>query len=305
MGIEWAESFAGWNSATMTGLYSNPANPSTPQPGAPNGQMQYPLNGPGTTLPKTLSADMARVLTGYRWLYNGGSGDFLRIMDTSAVQLRLSVDVAGRVTITGLGTLFTSAPGLIRQGTWNYVELDATINGATGSVLFRVNGAAVATLANVNTRGGSANDTANIVMPMGVGVDWMTDWYILNATGTPNALLGDVVGVPLRPASAGPPRMGPRRRRVEDRGRPGRDPRRRRELQQQRHRRPARHVRQQPAPGVPGRDDRGRRGQDEQPQGRCRLPDHRRHVPLRRHRRRGRRAARGVLVGVDRGRVRN
>lgn len=204
MGIEWAESFTGWNAATMAGLYNNPSNPSTPQAGGPNGQKYYPLNGNGTTLPKQLSADLARVLTGFRWLYNGGAGTFLRILDTAAIQLQLSVDVAGRVTVTGGAQLFVSAPNLIRQGTWNYIELDTTINNATGAVLLKVNGVTVANLANVNTRGGSASNTCNTVMVVGVsGADGMADWYILNATGAPNALLGDVVVVPLRPAAAG------------------------------------------------------------------------------------------------------
>lgn len=205
MGIEWTDSFVGYTNSTISGAYSSPSNPSTPQSGGPNGAKYYPLNGSGTTLPRVLSGSLARVLVGFRHYWGGSTtGAILRLIDNATTQVTLSIDSANRIVVAnGAGTtLGTSAP--VHTSTrWDYIEVDATIDNTTGSVLVKVNGATALNLTNVDTQN-SANASVTTVSWAGTsGDDRLTDVYILNATGAPNSLLGDVTIAPLRPTAAG------------------------------------------------------------------------------------------------------
>lgn len=104
--------------------------------------------------------------------------------------------------------LGTSAPDIIRNSIYYYIEIKTLIDGAVGTVEVRVNGVAVLTLAGVNTNASLTGTTllsAIGFFTAGNYIGYIDDLYVLDtAGGTPwNTFLGDSRVEYLRPDGAG------------------------------------------------------------------------------------------------------
>ena len=113
------------------------------------------------------------------------------------------------------GTLLaTSSPGVVSASAWHYVEMSATINSTTGSVVVKVDGVTVLTFTG-NTKNGGTNNTIDTVVysgmngnqsgiPVPIGSPVVDDLYICNALGSVNnGFLGDIQVQTLSPTGAG------------------------------------------------------------------------------------------------------
>lgn len=120
-----------------------------------------------------------------------------------ALQWQLERTAAGElaVNLNGGGIIATSAAGVVTQDTWHYIEIDTTINNATGSVEVWVDGSSVLTFGPGDTQGQAVATVSALQYP---GDNSYDDLYCLDKTGTENnARLGDVRIMAINPASPG------------------------------------------------------------------------------------------------------
>lgn len=103
----------------------------------------------------------------------------------------------GRAT-TSLGTI----SGAITTGTWQYVEVRATLHDTTGSITVRVNGVQVGAVTNVDTKTTgtvAAYDRLRLEAPS-TATTMFDDLYICDTTGSyNNDFLGDLAVEHIRP----------------------------------------------------------------------------------------------------------
>jgi hypothetical protein len=104
--------------------------------------------------------------------------------------------------------LGTTAPDLIRQGIYYFIEVKVKIDGAVGTVEIRINGATVLLLSNVNTQSSLASGTPLSAIGITGRPSYtanIDDLYVADdAGGAPwNTFLGDVRVEYLRPDGAG------------------------------------------------------------------------------------------------------
>ncbi len=120
--------------------------------------------------------------------------ELFEFQDAANTQVQLFLTSAGALQIQdGNGNVLgTSASGVVRTGTWQYVEISVVFS-ATGSATVHVNSASVLSLSGINTIP-SGNSYANGVGFLGSGDGTsFDDVYICDGTGTVNNnLLGDV-----------------------------------------------------------------------------------------------------------------
>jgi hypothetical protein len=103
-----------------------------------------------------------------------------------------------------------TAPDVVRQDNWYFVEWQATI-GATGAVTVRVNNVVVLAVTGVNTVGGASTspypaDLRSVGFHCGGNEEWLLDdLYVLDSTGAApcNTFLGDCRVEYLKPRAAG------------------------------------------------------------------------------------------------------
>jgi len=145
-----------------------------------------------------------------RWAGNpsGSSVPLLGMVDGTTVQVGVSTDGAGHLTVVRGGTTLATSTNTVSGGIWYYVEFKATINSTTGVIELRVNGSStgwVPSTGSLNTQN-TGNATANV---LGIGqisaVQQVSDdVYMLDSTGSVNTtFLGPVRVAALDPAQAG------------------------------------------------------------------------------------------------------
>lgn len=124
----------------------------------------------------------------------------------------LGMNQLGKLSVyrgTTVGTLLGSEAGTsIVTGAWQYIELKAVLHDTTGSVEVRVDGVAVITLTNQDTKNAGTRttfDTVSLVFTGGQAfVGFIDDLYICNGAGSlNNNFLGDVKVQTLYPTGAG------------------------------------------------------------------------------------------------------
>jgi len=137
----------------------------------------------------------------YKWDYaSSNEKPILQLRDAAGtVQIALcmhGVDGVLRLWRGDQSVLLTSASTSLPTGSWNFIELKATINDTTGSLELRVNGTTVATFSG-DTRYSTTYATArSIRLSSGVYSSslygWIDDLYICDGTGAShNDFLGD------------------------------------------------------------------------------------------------------------------
>lgn len=87
-----------------------------------------------------------------------------------------------------------SATGLMRPGTWTYIEAKVTIDGSAGVVQLQVNGSSAISSSSLNTKATGNTWVSAIYLPSPSSASNYDDWYMLDMTAASplNAFLGNV-----------------------------------------------------------------------------------------------------------------
>jgi hypothetical protein len=139
---------------------------------------------------------------------NTTTSRMLALVDGATSQVDIYYGVFGDIYVTRNGTeLARTAPGLIVEGAYNYVEIKATIDPVAGAVVVRLNGITVINLAGVNTRATATSQVTGLYLGgsnFGNRTYWYDDLYICNTAGARNNdFLGDVRVQAILPDGAG------------------------------------------------------------------------------------------------------
>jgi hypothetical protein len=156
-----------------------------------------------------ISGAPATVITGfaYKGVITGGATGLVFFRDGSTVHVGLGVDAANRLFVfrATTGTVLGTAASALLAGAWDYIEIKVFIHDTTGTIEVRVNGTAVITLTNQDTRNAGTAQVTNVFLgSSGVNSADICDWYIADTTGTANNdFLGDTRVLELYPNGAG------------------------------------------------------------------------------------------------------
>lgn len=148
-------------------------------------------------LVKTLSASYSRLIGGFRFAstLGGVGGAGLGFGDANTLQCTISINAAGTISLrTGAiaGTALATSSTSITANSTHYLEWDITF-GTSAAYQVWLDGVSVFS-GTGNTRGGTANNSANQLIFTGAGgatqVVTVDDLYLFDATGsTNNAIL--------------------------------------------------------------------------------------------------------------------
>lgn len=136
--------------------------------------------------------DQTTIITGFA--FNAANFDsnmmfFIREDNNSTLGVNIESASNGALRVRrGTTDLAESRAGIIREGTWHYIELKVTIHNTTGSFELRVDGETILSDTNVDTQAGS-NGNADVFGFNGNGAsnDYKyDDWYICNSSGSVN-----------------------------------------------------------------------------------------------------------------------
>lgn len=134
----------------------------------------------------------------------------LSMRDAGTAQIDVRLDTNGALSVLRGATVLGATPaGSVVTGSYTYIEVRAVIHPTAGAVEIRLNGSATAalSLSNINTRA-TSNSSADSIRFVAGGVNFGTscrfdDIYIIDASGAPNAFLGDTRIDAYRPNAAG------------------------------------------------------------------------------------------------------
>lgn len=122
----------------------------------------------------------------------------LYLVNTTAGAIRLyrgdGTTVSFVTTFTPGGTLLATSAAGVMDANWHYVEMSATLNATTGTVVVKVDGTQVISFTGNTKNGGtSTNIDAVIYQDMAWGATTIDDLYICNSAGSAptNTFLGD------------------------------------------------------------------------------------------------------------------
>ena len=137
--------------------------------------------------------------TGTMELFRIGNGTDVHLI------LRRSIDGALYVTREGVTVAGPSAPDVMRDDTYYYVEFKSTIDNAAGAVVVRINTVEVINQTGIDTQAGASATVTNIQFTGNGNANHdIDDLYALDDTGGVNDdFLGDVRVEYLRPTGAG------------------------------------------------------------------------------------------------------
>jgi hypothetical protein len=198
-----------WTQVPTTNTSIQSANPRF------SGGKYLELTSSSGTIRKTV-ANSPTLIAGVAFYTSGVASNDLNIItffDGSSEQISLRIAVGSQTLYVSRNgtTLATSTIGL-NNATWYYIEFKATIHNTAGAYAVRLNGVPVPGIpdaTNVNTRGGTANNFANVAglndgrTHLG-SVFRYTDFYLLDNSGASlNDFLGDVRYDVLYPSGAG------------------------------------------------------------------------------------------------------
>jgi hypothetical protein len=154
---------------------------------------------------RDIGSNLATVIVGAA--FNKPSvGGLIRVNDGATEQLTIQVTAANAIEVRrggAAGTILgTSANGIFPLNAWNYVEVKATINNSTGSIVVRLNGVTVLTITGVDSQ-----NTANAFVNRYSldGTSFIDDHYLADTTGSApnNDFLGDIRVDVIYPNAAG------------------------------------------------------------------------------------------------------
>lgn len=145
----------------------------------------------GGYITRNLGANYASLIAGAAVYMKSGIANNVVVAMTfgtgtgnNATNVYINCNSNGQIQVYNKNVLLGSASGIITPGQWCYIEVEATFNSLTGSVIVKANGSTVLTLTNVNT-GTSGNNYSSVfgLMPNDAQYDfYFDDLYILDPT---------------------------------------------------------------------------------------------------------------------------
>lgn len=205
MALLWMESFDHQASADLGRSYvsyGGSINTATKRTGRAS------LNNGGVTRAVTTTSDT--VTQGAAMYFVGSTGGYLlQVSNAAGPQISCTALSDGSVVIRRgdfNGTsLATSSPGVLTLDQWNYVEFQAKVTNTSGFAEVRINENSVVSYPSGDTQYQSdATITTVQLSSIGVAVDYVDDWYVVDSLGTANnTFLGDVKVQYLQPDGDG------------------------------------------------------------------------------------------------------
>lgn len=142
--------------------------------------------------------------TGITWNVGNdtsGPGHGVVLYGSGAARLHIGPNASGQLEVRNgsgsTGTLLGTGTTVLLVNTWYYIEVYALINGSTGAVTVRLNGANEIVLTNVNTQNGSGTALDTILLGGSMNMNGTAyfdydDLYVCDGAGTVNnTFLGD------------------------------------------------------------------------------------------------------------------
>jgi hypothetical protein len=195
-----------WDSATIFGSLNGTATVTR------FGTGQCLTNFGNLVLQKTLASNETTLFLAIAYYHPGAlSGTtaetYWQLRDGATAQCTVCFESGGNITLksgTQSGTVLATYGSAFAQDVWTHFQVKVVINNTTGSITVRKNGSATDsfTATALNTRGGTANNYANVVTINGgtSNVPYMDDVLIYSGTApAPNDWIGDTRAVCLMP----------------------------------------------------------------------------------------------------------
>lgn len=162
--------------------------------------------------------DQSQLIAGFAFNPSGFPGPgqklaFLMFSEPAGTQGSLQINNAGgieyHVTLNNIDTIIAASPnGIIKTGTFQYIEANVLFSPTQGSVSAQVNGQSVFSVTGVNTAPTGNDYAASVLLIMGnidyYGTFEFDDFYICNGSGEyNNSFLGDIAVEALFPDGPG------------------------------------------------------------------------------------------------------
>lgn len=174
----------------------------------PQGYINYLKRSLGSNQ-NTLIAGIAHNTGGNQTTSSSYDSCVFMFLDGTISQISCGASGTGRFDIyRGSSLIGSTAPGVLIENIFQYIEIKVVFHASAGSVILRVNGSTVLTLSGISTIT-TSNAYANVIGINHLGTNFTTngtldDFYLCNASGTTNNdFLGDVRVDTLIPNSDG------------------------------------------------------------------------------------------------------
>ncbi len=211
-GFDWVASAVSQTTTSYLGLkYSNVVNNYTSRAARISGNgFAMSGNDSGSTITSPIFTGAATVVAGFGYFRNTSSVSHavLRLRNSGTDHITLVVNASGFIEVyrgTSSGTLLgTGSTTQLSNGQWYFLEMKATIDDTTGSVIVKVNEATELSLSGIDTRNGGSAIVDSFMLDLQSGRWYIDDFYLLDTTGSANNdFLGDIQVQILVPSGAG------------------------------------------------------------------------------------------------------
>ncbi len=158
---------------------------------------------------KVLPSSYATLFAGFACRFGtlpGANADFVQLLAGATAVFRIGLNSSGKIIIRNSGgTVIATGTTTIVAGVWNYYEVKAFINGASGTCEVHLNGVSGEIASTVGNFGSSNIDTFLTTQIVSGGNSDIDDIYVLDSTGSAprNTFLGDVRVETVYPTSDG------------------------------------------------------------------------------------------------------
>jgi hypothetical protein len=192
--------------ANQTALKGWSASPTSMQTGRFGGQAAE-VSNLARTLSKLLPSTYATLIAGCAVKVSNVTSalDFFQLRAGATATVRISCNASGQIQVRNSGgTIIATGTTVLVSNAWNYIEVKAFINGASGTVEVHLNGA----VEIASTTGNFGSTNLDTIALIGNTSSVVTDWddiYAADTTGAAprNTFLGDVRIATVMPTSDG------------------------------------------------------------------------------------------------------
>jgi hypothetical protein len=160
------------------------------------------------TKTRVLPSSYATLFAGFAFrasILPAGNADIFTLQAGATLAFRVGINVTGQIIIRNSGgTVVATGTTVLLASAWNYIEVKAFINGASGTCEVHLNG--VVEIASTTGNFGSSNiDTVGCTQVVSNANTDFDDIYVLDSTGSAprNTFLGDVRVETIYPTGAG------------------------------------------------------------------------------------------------------
>ncbi len=210
-GFDWIASATGQTPTTYLALkYANVVNNyQSRSPRITSNGFALSGNDGGSIITSPILTSAATVVAGFGYMRNTSSSahSIIRLRNSGTDHITLVNNSSGFLEVyrgTSAGTLLGTGTTQLLNGAWHYIEIKATINDSTGSVVVHIDENLELNLTGIDTRNGASAVVDSFMIDIQSNTWWVDDFYFLDTTGTANNdFLGDVQVQILTPSGAG------------------------------------------------------------------------------------------------------